>query len=146
MGRKVPFWCSVRLQGRLLLPFSDSLSTSTLAIRLRSKPRRSSVPQRPVGLSLCRSLKASRKKSAAPGPTTLCAPGERIGEGRMSLALPRCLPKSTRWLHHPAMGKHSDQREPKPQERWRGAPYCQLRALPLRLESQVPAHLLEGHF
>src|SRR5215217_4287092 len=25
MGRKVPFWCSVRLQGRLLLPFSDSL-------------------------------------------------------------------------------------------------------------------------
>jgi hypothetical protein len=27
MGRKVPFWCSVRLQGRLLRPFSDSLST-----------------------------------------------------------------------------------------------------------------------
>src|SRR5215217_7702239 len=27
MGRKVPYWCSVRLQGRLLLPFSDSLST-----------------------------------------------------------------------------------------------------------------------
>ena len=94
--------------------FPNSFSSSTLAIRLRSKPRRSSVPQRPVGLSLCRSLKASRKKSAAPGPTTLCAPGERIGEGRMSLALPRCLPKSTRWLHHPAMGKHSDQREPNP--------------------------------
>jgi hypothetical protein len=27
MGRKVPFWCSVRLQGKLLLPFSDGLST-----------------------------------------------------------------------------------------------------------------------
>jgi hypothetical protein len=30
MGRKVPFWCSVRLQGRLLLPFSDSLRTEIL--------------------------------------------------------------------------------------------------------------------
>src|SRR5829696_3160111 len=30
MGRKVPFWCSVRLQGRLLLPFSDSLGRRIL--------------------------------------------------------------------------------------------------------------------
>jgi hypothetical protein len=34
MGRKVPFWCSVRLQGRLLLPFSDSLGK----VILRSSP------------------------------------------------------------------------------------------------------------
>jgi hypothetical protein len=34
MGRKVPFWCSVRLQGRLLLPFSDSLLTEFSEVRL----------------------------------------------------------------------------------------------------------------
>jgi hypothetical protein len=28
----VPFWCSVRLQGRLLLPFSDSLGETVWKI------------------------------------------------------------------------------------------------------------------
>src|SRR5215203_7176449 len=37
MGRKVPFWCSVRLQGRLLLPFSDSLSTHSGECRSNSQ-------------------------------------------------------------------------------------------------------------
>ena len=49
-------------------------SGSTLAIRLPSKPRRSSVPRRLVGLSPCRTRKATRKKSAPPRPTTLNAP------------------------------------------------------------------------
>jgi hypothetical protein len=46
MGRKVPFWCSVRLQGRLLLPFSDSLKanfreTPERELRLIGFPRSS---------------------------------------------------------------------------------------------------------
>src|SRR5215211_4130770 len=40
----------------------------------RSKPPRLIVPRSSAGLSPCRSLKATRKKSAPPGPTTLFAP------------------------------------------------------------------------
>src|SRR5215207_4789784 len=47
--------------------------SSTLALRLHSKRPRLVVPHMPLGLLSCRSLAATRKKSA-PGPTTLCAP------------------------------------------------------------------------
>src|SRR5215210_3544263 len=43
------------------------------------------------------------------------------------------------------MRKQSHQRE-QPQQRRCGPSYRHIRPLPLRLESQVPAHLLEGHF
>jgi hypothetical protein len=33
MGRNVPFWCFVRLQGRLFRPFSDSLSSTNFAVQ-----------------------------------------------------------------------------------------------------------------
>jgi hypothetical protein len=48
MGRKVPFWCSVRLQGRLLLPFSDSLIHGVL--RSSAQPR--SNPYKHTGADL----------------------------------------------------------------------------------------------
>src|SRR5215210_5772373 len=55
--------------------FLDSFSTgSTLAIRLHSKPHRLVVQHMLVVLLSCRSLQPTRKKSAPPGPTTLCAP------------------------------------------------------------------------
>src|SRR3712207_3077479 len=54
------------------------------------------------------------------------------------------LPKNIRRLSHPAMRKQSQHRE-QPQERRGGSPYRQIRPLPLRLESQMPTYLLEGH-
>jgi hypothetical protein len=46
---------------------------------------------------------------------------------------------------HSSVGEERDQGE-KAQQRRSGAPYCQLRPLPLRLESQPLTHLLKGGF
>src|SRR5215211_779520 len=59
--------------------------------------------------------------------------------------LPRSLPKNISCLSHPTMRKQREQRE-QPQEHRCGSSYRQLRPLPLRLESEMPSHLLEGHF
>src|SRR5215210_3880569 len=64
----------------------------------------------------------------------------------MSLVVPaRLTPKGARCLSHPTIRKQGDQRE-QPQEGWCGSSDRQIRPLPLRLKSQMPAHLLEGYF
>ena len=63
MGRKVSFRCSIRLHRRLLRPFSDSFSTSTLAIRPCDTPHRFATLQRSLGLIAGRSPTATRNKS-----------------------------------------------------------------------------------
>ena len=63
----------------------------------------------------------------------------------MSLAVPgRLTSKGTRRLSHPLMCEQCDQRE-QTQQRRCGSPDRHLRPLTLRLEAQVPMHLLEGH-
>src|SRR5215207_4188823 len=79
------------------------------------------------------------------GPQLFAYQRERIGERGVSLAVPSHLPKTTCGLCHLAMGKQSDHRE-QPQQCRCGPAYCQLRPLTLRLESQMPSYLLEGHF
>src|SRR4051812_39736106 len=75
-------------------------------------------------------------------PQLLAHQGERIGEGRMSLVVPGRPPKGARCLPHPAMGEQGDERE-QTQQRRGGPSYCQVRPLPLRLETEMPTHLLE---
>jgi len=112
----------------------------------RSKLRRLGVPQKPVGLLPCRSLKATRKSPLLLGRQLLSHQRERIYECRMSFAVPsHPTPKGVRCVPHPLMRKQSDQRE-RSRQSWCRTPYRHVRALPLRLESQVPAHLLESYF
>ena len=63
----------------------------------------------------------------------------------MSLVVPARSPEDTRRPSQLAMGEQSDQRE-QPQQHWCGAPYRHIRPLTLRLESEMPTHLLEGYF
>ena len=79
-------------------------------------------------------------------PQLLSHQRKRIGKGRMSLAVPSYLPESTsRPSRHMVMRKQSDQRE-QTQESRCGSAYRQIRPLPLGLEPEMSACLLEGHF
>src|SRR5215211_2433546 len=79
------------------------------------------------------------------GPQLLSYQRQSVGERGVSLVVPSRLTKSTCRLSHLAMCKQSDHRE-QPQQCRGGSPYCQLRPLTLRLESEMPTHLLEAHF
>ena len=127
-------------------PFSDSFSTLDFSHSRRVANGvgqafnkgpwdfyRVSLPGRPV------------KSLLLLGPQLFAYQRERIGERGVSLAVPSHLPKTTCGLCHLAMGKQSDHRE-QPQQCRCGPAYCQIRPLTLRLESQMPSYLLEGHF
>src|SRR3712207_5838947 len=62
----------------------------------------------------------------------------------MTLVVPGRPPKGTRCLCHPAMCKQRHQRE-QTQQRRGGPSYGQIRPLPLRLEPEMPSHLLESY-
>ena len=90
MGRKEPSRRSVGLRYRGLRGFSDSFSSSTLAIRLRSRGHRLVVPDMPVRLLPCRSAQAtrSRRGSTTPGCPTQTASGCSVGSGAGPSAAP----------------------------------------------------------
>ena len=119
--------------------------SSTLAIRVRSKPHRLVFPRRPAGLLDFYHLASLRQsvKSRA-NQQLLSHQRQSVSEGRTPLMVPSRLPKSTRCPHHPPMGEQGDHPE-QPQQSRGGSSDRQLRPLPLGLESQVPARLLEGH-
>ena len=65
--------------------------------------------------------------------------------GKLLSVVPGRPPNSTTRPCHVAMGEQSDHRE-QPHKRRCGPAYRQIRPLTLRLESQMSAYLLEGHF
>ena len=86
--------------------------SSTLAIRVRSKPHRLVIPRRPAGLLDFYHLASLRRsvKSRA-NPQLLSHQRQSVSEGRTPLVVPSRLPKSTCCPHHPPMGEQGDHRE-----------------------------------
>jgi hypothetical protein len=69
----LPALLLLTIENKDMLSFREDLLAGLWPFRPRSTPRRLAAPQTPVGLLLCRSLRATRKKSL-PAPTTPCAP------------------------------------------------------------------------
>src|SRR5215218_4655251 len=94
----------------------------------------------------CRLEVRERPAKSSAGPQLLAYQRHSIGERRTSIVVPSHSTDGARaFLRHFSVSEERDQGE-KAQQCRSGAPDSLLRPLPLRLEAQALAHLLEGGF
>jgi hypothetical protein len=87
--------------------YAGASSSSTLAVRLRSRPHRLGVLRIPAGILSCRCARATRKKSAR-RPTTLCAPNRAHRRRSDEPYGTRPPAENTRRLSHLLMSEQGD--------------------------------------